>query len=69
MEGRGAWLAYSIVAACLVGSVAWPLWSDSTWWPVGLGVVAALAIAPVIFANAIGGVWNALRRPHSSDHT
>lgn len=65
-RGWYPWLAFGFVGVCLIGSVAWPLWSGSIAWPIAFGVVATLVIAPVIFGAATRDLREALR-PHESE--
>ncbi len=38
------WSAYVLFALCLIGSVAWPLWSDSDLWMLGFGALAVIIL-------------------------
>jgi hypothetical protein len=48
------WTAFVLFALCLIGSAAWPLWSDGDLWMLGFGALGAIIILPVI-------VWPAIR--------
>ena len=41
MKNVWVWTAYTLFALCLISSVAWPLWSDSDLWMLGLAALAA----------------------------
>jgi hypothetical protein len=66
------WTAYVLFALCLIGSVAWPLWSDSDLWMLGFGALAVIIILPVILWPAIRGVMKAFNMkepPTGESHT
>lgn len=48
-----AWAGYSAFALCMLGSVAWPLWSDNDLWIIRFGLLGAVVIAPVLFLPAL----------------
>jgi hypothetical protein len=43
-----AWAAHIVFGLCLVGLVAWPLWSDSMVWVVPFSLVAIVVMVPVV---------------------
>jgi hypothetical protein len=49
MKSRWAWAGYVLFALCLLGSVAWPLWSDNDLWMLSFAALGAIVIFPVIF--------------------
>jgi hypothetical protein len=59
MNKGWVWAAYILFALCLIGSVAWPLWSDSDLWMLGFGALAVIIIFPVILWPAIRAVMSA----------
>lgn len=59
MKKGWVWAAYGLFVLCLIGSVAWPLWSDSDLWMLGFGALAAIIILPVVLWPAIRGVMSA----------
>jgi len=56
MSRGWVWAAYILFSLCLVGCVAWPLWSDSDVWALGFGALAVLVISPVVLGPAIRAV-------------
>jgi hypothetical protein len=54
-----AWTAYSLFGLCLIGSVAWPLWSDNDLWMLGFAALAVVIMLPAILWPAIRGVMSA----------
>ena len=72
MRKGWVWAAYGLFALCLIGSVAWPLWSDSDLWMLGFGALAVIIIFPVILWPAIRGLKSAfdMKEPRRGDtHT
>lgn len=67
MNRGWVWAAYGIFALCLIGSVAWPLWSDSDLWMLGFGALAVLIIAPVIFGPPVRALLLAFRSNDATD--
>ena len=66
------WAAYGLFALCLIGSVAWPLWSDSDLWMLGFGALAVIIVLPVILWPAIRGLksaFNMKEPPRDDAHT
>jgi hypothetical protein len=54
-----AWGSYGVLALCMVGGVAWPLWSDNDLWMIFFGVVGAAVIIPVVVWPSIRGLRDA----------
>ena len=72
MRKRWVWAAYDLLALCLVGSVAWPLWSDSDLWMLGFSALAVMIILSVILWPAIRGLMSAFdmkQPPTGGTHT
>lgn len=47
------WAAFVVFALCLVGTVAWPLWSDNDLWMFFFGAVGIAVLFPVILVPPI----------------
>jgi predicted lysophospholipase L1 biosynthesis ABC-type transport system permease subunit len=61
MRSRYAWVAYGVVALCLVGLVAWPLWSDNIAWVIPFSIVAIAVMVPIAVLPGIRAVRDAMR--------
>lgn len=61
MRNGWVWAAYGLFALCLIGSVAWPLWSDSDLWMLGFAALAVLVIVAVIFGPPVRAILSAFR--------
>lgn len=59
MRSARTWAAYVLFALCLVGMVAWPLWSDSDVWMILFAAVGIAVMFPVIFGRSIRAVLDA----------
>ena len=57
------WLAYTAFAVCLVGIVAWPLWSDNDLWFFAFGAIAAVVMVPVVLVPGLRAIVGAMHRP------
>ena len=51
-----AWGAYGVFALCLVGMVAWPLWSDNDLWAFLFAAVGLAVLLPVVLGPSIRAV-------------
>lgn len=67
MKKGWVWASYAAFALCLIGSVAWPLCSDSDLWMLGFGALAVLVIAPVILGPPARAILSAFRSDDTTD--
>jgi glucose dehydrogenase len=66
------WTAFVLFALCLIGTVAWPLWSDSDLWGLGFGALAVLILFPVVLWPPIRAdieAFNMKEPPSGGTHT
>ena len=47
------WGAFFVFAICVVGMVAWPLWSDNDLWSFLFAGIGIAVLFPVIFVPPI----------------
>lgn len=59
MSAFWAWVSYGVLAMCLVGGVAWPLWSDNDLWMIAFGAIGAVAVIPAVVWPSIRALRNA----------
>lgn len=62
-----AWGAYGVFALCLVGMVAWPLWSDNDLWAFLFAAVGLAVLLPVTLGPSIRAVRAAFSSSEPSD--
>ena len=53
------WAAFSAFSLCMVGAVAWPLWSGNDLWSVLFVAVGVAVLFPLILARVIRGCLKA----------
>lgn len=53
------WAAFIVFALCLVGVVAWPLWSDNDLWSFLFAAIGIAVLFPVILVPPIRSVFKA----------
>lgn len=49
-------MAYWAFALCMVGSVAWPLWSDSDLWSFAFAGLGFAVVLPVVLGPALRAI-------------
>ncbi len=59
MRSALTWAAFVVFALCMVGMVAWPLWSDNDLWSFLFAAVGIAVLFPVILGRAFRGVRDA----------
>lgn len=47
------WASYVLGALSLIGSVAWPLWSDNDLWMLGFSALAGVILMPFVLWPAL----------------
>jgi hypothetical protein len=67
MRSALTWAAFVVFALCLVGMVAWPLWSDNDLWSFFFAAVGSAVLFPVILWRAVGSVLSAFSSSSPSD--
>lgn len=61
MRSRYACAAYSVFALCMVGAVAWPLWSNNIAWVIPFIIVAVAIKVPIVVLPSVRAVREAMR--------
>lgn len=50
------WAAFIVFALCMVGVVAWPLWSDNDLWSFLFAAIGIAVLFPVILVHAVRSI-------------
>jgi hypothetical protein len=55
------WIAYVVFAGCVVGAVAWPLWSDNDAWMLAFAAAGVVFMLPVVLGPPVRAILDALK--------